>query len=167
MRRASSEAAPVDADAHRLAVADRRLDHGGELLVALGALADVARVDAVLGERARALGELRQQLVAVVVEVADQRHVAAGGVQPRADRGHLRGRLRRVHRDAHQLRAGAPQLLDLARRRCGVGGVGIGHGLHHHRRAAADGDRAHHDAARRPARGHGYCSVKRATSTLT
>ena len=84
------EAAPVDADAHRLAVADRALDHGGELLVALRAAADVAGIDAVLGERLRAIRILRQQLVAVVVEVADQRHVAAARVEPLADARDLR-----------------------------------------------------------------------------
>ena len=45
------EAAPVDADAHRLVVAHRRLDHLRELAVVLVALADVARVDAVLRQR--------------------------------------------------------------------------------------------------------------------
>ena len=49
------EAAPVDADAHRLVVAQRAFDQRGELLVALRALADVAGVDAVLGERPRAV----------------------------------------------------------------------------------------------------------------
>ena len=47
------EAAPVDADAHRLVVARRRLDHLRELAVVLVALADVARVDAVLRQRLR------------------------------------------------------------------------------------------------------------------
>ncbi len=64
------EAAPVDADAHRLAVLDRLLDQGRELVVALRAVADVARIDAVLVERDGALGNLGQQLVAVEVEVA-------------------------------------------------------------------------------------------------
>ena len=140
------EAAPVDADAHRLVVAQRALDQRGELLVALRALADVAGIDAVLGQRARAVGILRQQLVAVVVKVADQRHAAARRVQAPADFRHLRGGLRRVDGDAHQLRAGARERFDLARGGGRVLGVGVGHRLHHHRRAAAnayatDGDR--------------------------
>ena len=68
------EAAPVDADAHRLAVAAGDLDHLGELRVALAAAADVAGVDAVLCQRFGA-GRVRpQQLVAVEMEVADDRH---------------------------------------------------------------------------------------------
>jgi hypothetical protein len=42
------EATPVDADAHRLAVATGKFDHGRELIVALGATPDIARVDAEL-----------------------------------------------------------------------------------------------------------------------
>ena len=48
------ERAPVHADAHRLVVLDGDLDDRAEVLVAPLA-ADVARVDAVLGERARAV----------------------------------------------------------------------------------------------------------------
>ncbi len=49
------EAAPVDADAHRLAVLERLLDHRRELRVALAALAHVAGIDPQLGERAGAV----------------------------------------------------------------------------------------------------------------
>ena len=45
------ERAPVDADAHRLAVAERQLDQRRELRVALLAEADVAGIDAVFVER--------------------------------------------------------------------------------------------------------------------
>ena len=47
------EAAPVDADAHRLVVAAGHFDHLRELLVAFCALADIARIDAELGQRLR------------------------------------------------------------------------------------------------------------------
>ncbi len=47
------EAAPVDADAHRLAVAHRDLDDLGELPVALVLEADIAGIDAVFGEAQR------------------------------------------------------------------------------------------------------------------
>ena len=73
------ERAPVDADAHRLAVRDRHLDHAAEVVVVLRAGADVAGVDAVLVQRPRALGVLGQQQVAVVVEVAHDRHAHARG----------------------------------------------------------------------------------------
>src|SRR5690606_15050970 len=66
---------PVGADAYRLAVRDGLLDDRGELAFLLLAEADVARVDAVLGQR---LGTGRlgfEQLVAVVVEIANDRHL--------------------------------------------------------------------------------------------
>ena len=88
------EAAPVDADAHRLVPAHRRLDHLAELPVALVALADVAGIDAVLGQRLGAGRVVGQQPVAVVVEVADQRHVDAHAIELLADVGHLRPRPR-------------------------------------------------------------------------
>ena len=69
--------------------ADGRFDHLAELPVALVALADVAGVDAVLGQRLRAVGKLGEQAVAVVVEVAHQRHVDAHAVELLADVGHL------------------------------------------------------------------------------
>ena len=78
------ERAPVDADADRLVPFHRDADDRLEVLVvALGA--DVARVDAVLGEIARRFGILDQQLVAVVVEVADHRHADAQVVELAAD----------------------------------------------------------------------------------
>src|SRR6185503_20894316 len=150
---------------------DGALDHGGELLVAPGAAADVAGVDAVLGERLRARRVLREQLVPVEMEVADQRHAAADRVEPIADAGHGRRRLGRVHGDAHQLRAGARQLLDLARGGLRVLGVGIGHRLHDDRRAAADGYASHPDLTRNAAvnatrRGVAHGRVKRAMASL-
>ncbi len=111
------EAAPVDADAHRLAVRDRHLDDGAEVLVApLGA--DVAGVDAILGERRRALGILGEQQMAVVVEVADDRDV---DLLDDARDGRGRGLV--VDRHPHELAAGLVQGADLRhrggrRRRC-------------------------------------------------
>ena len=55
-----------------------------------------------------------EQRVAVVVEIAHQRHVDAHAVELLADVGHLLGRLGRVDRDAHQLGASLGQLDDLA-----------------------------------------------------
>ena len=51
------ERAAVDADAHRFVAINRHLADGRELLVAARAGPNVARVDAVLVERARAVGE--------------------------------------------------------------------------------------------------------------
>ena len=75
------ERAPVDADADRLALLDRDADDGLEVLVVpLGA--HVAGVDAVLVEGRRHGRVLGQQLVPVVVEVADDRHPDAQPAQP-------------------------------------------------------------------------------------
>ena len=123
------EAAPVDADAHRAVVFQRDLDHGLELPVALLAEADIARIDAVLGQRLGTGGMVGEQAVAVIVEVADQRHVAAGRIQPLADRRHRRGRGGRVDGDAHDLGAGVGQRPHLVRRGAGVRRIGIGHRL--------------------------------------
>ena len=98
------ERAPVDADADRLVVVDGDLDDRREVLV-VALRADVARVDPVLGERRRHLRVLDQQLVAVVVEVADDRDVDAEAADL-AD--HLRDGRRggvRVDRDPDELRA--------------------------------------------------------------
>src|SRR5690606_38470305 len=56
------EAAPVDADAHRLVVPAGDFDHLREVIVAPLAAAHVARIDAVLGKRLGAIGKLREQL---------------------------------------------------------------------------------------------------------
>src|SRR6185295_15100835 len=79
------ERAAVDADPHRLAVVDGDLADRRELLVAAAAGADVAGIDAVLVEGAGAVRILRQQQVAVVVEVADERRHAAGVDHPLPD----------------------------------------------------------------------------------
>jgi hypothetical protein len=57
-----------------LVQARRHFDHLRELAVLLVALAHVAGVDAVLAERLGHGRMVGQQAVAVVVEVADQRH---------------------------------------------------------------------------------------------
>ena len=142
------ETAPVDADAHRFPVRDRDLDQGRELGVALAAFADVARIDPVLRERGRAAGVLRQQLVPVEMEVADQRDAAADVIEPPADLGHRRGGLRRIDRHADELRPGPGERGDLGHRRLDVRCIRVGHRLHDDRGAAADYDAADIDAAR-------------------
>jgi hypothetical protein len=72
-------------------------------------------------------------------------------------------RLRRlvaIDGDAHQLRAGAPELRHLPHGRLDVGCVGIGHRLHHDRRAAADADPADIDANRLLAFGNAHRGLK-------
>jgi hypothetical protein len=136
------QAAPVDADAHRLAVSRGGLDQGGELLVLLGAAPHVARVDAQLGQRLGAFRHGLDEAVAVEMEVADQGRVAAQGIQLFADHRDGAGGFLGVDGEPHQFRTGLPEGVHLGHGAGDVGGIGVGHGLHHHRRAAADGHMA-------------------------
>ena len=150
------ERAPIGADADGLVVLDRQFDDRGELPVLLFLEADIARIDAILGERLAAGGMIGQELVADVMEIADQRNRNALFSEPFPNmRDGARG-LVAVDGDAHQFRARPRQRRDLRDRRVDVGGVGVGHGLHDNRRAAADrhGARAgpDDDAARAMAR---------------
>ena len=81
-----------------------------------------------------------KELVADIVEVADDRHVDAHAQQPLLDVRHGGGGFVAVDGDAHHFRAGARQRRDLRTVACDIGGVGIGHRLHDDRCAAADGD---------------------------
>ena len=155
------ERAPVDPDPDRDPVVIGDADDRREVLVvALGA--DVARVDPVLGERGGHLRVLGEELVPVVVEVTDDRHVDA---QTTDLADHLgdggRGRLR-VDRHAHELRARVGQTRDLDRRPVRIGRVGVGHRLDDDRVRRPDQHAADVDADGRPAtrpeavgRGHG------------
>ena len=139
------ERTPIGADPHRLVVLLRHLDDVGELAVALGLEADIAGIDAVFVERLGAGRMVGQQLVADVMEVADQRRGDAALAQVVADMRHGGGGLVAIHGDAHQFRAGARQRRNLRDGALDIGGVGVGHRLHDDRRAAADGDIADHD----------------------
>ena len=97
------KAAPVHANAHGLVVARSDLNHLRELAVFFLALADVARVDAVLGERLGTGGKVTQQAVAVVVKVAHQGHGDAHAVKLLTDVGHGLCGLGGVDGDAYQL----------------------------------------------------------------
>ena len=121
------EASPIDADADGFAVAKREVDDRRELLVALVLEPDIAGIDTVFGERLGAGRMLGKQRVAIIVEVADERHVDATRIQPLADMGHRCGGLGAVHGDAHELRARAGERGQLRHRRLDIGGVGIGH----------------------------------------
>ena len=83
-------------------------------------------------------GMFRQQDVAVVMEIADERRGDARIEHALLDRRHRRCRLRQIHRDAHELGAGLRELDALPRRRVDVGRVGVRHRLDGNRSAAAD-----------------------------
>ncbi len=138
----------VDADADRFPMVHRDLANGGELFVPARAVAHVARIDAVFVQSFGALGNLSQEQVAVVVEVADERSLNPGIEHAPLDGGYGLGGLRHVHRDADHLRARLRQLDTLRRRREDVRRVRVGHGLHHHGRASAYRDAPHPHAGR-------------------
>ena len=127
------ERSPVDADAHRLAVFDGRLDHGAEVIVVLLADVDVAGIDAVFRQRAGACGILLEQQMAVVMEVADDRHAHAEHVERVDDLRHGGGRGVGIHGDAYEFGTGAGERHDLIDGGSDVGGIRVGHGLDHDR----------------------------------
>ena len=139
------ERAPIGADAHRLVVLVGDLDDVGELGVALVLEADIAGIDAVFVERFGAGRIFGEQLVADVMEIADQGRGDAALAQAVADMRHGGGGFLAVDRDAHHFGAGARERGDLGDGAVDIGGVGVGHRLHDDRRAAADGDIADHD----------------------
>ena len=132
------EAAPIDADADRLAPLQRHLNDGRKLRIALVLEADVAGIDPILVERLRAGRIFRQQLVADIVEISHDRHLDAHAVQLFADVRHgLRG-LVPVNRNAHQLGTRARQCRDLPHSAVDIGRIGIGHRLDNDRVLSAN-----------------------------
>jgi hypothetical protein len=95
------------------------------------------------------------------MEIADQGHMDTHAVQLLADVGHRPRRFVVVDRDAHQLRAGDGQFLDLNRGANGIGGIGVGHGLQAHRRVTTDRHvvvtPGHHTLARLARASAGQC----------
>ena len=158
------QAAPVDPDADRAVVFQRDLDHGRELGVALGAEADIAGVDPVLGERLGAGRVLGQQLVADIVEIADQRDVDAQPVERVPDARHRGGGLGAVDGDADDLRSRAGERRHLGHGAVYVGGVGVGHRLDDDRTVAADRHGSHGYGNRPAARRRRVCSGHRQAS---
>ena len=136
----SCRGSPVDADADRLVVPARHFNHFGELRVALGAAADIARIDAVLRQCGGATGIFAQQLVAVEMEVPDERDTDAQLIQPFPDRRHRGGGFRRVHGEAHQFGTGTRQVPHLFNGTGDIGRVRIGHGLDDDGIGTADAD---------------------------
>ncbi len=132
------ERSPVHADAHRLLILHRDFDHGAEVGVAGLSNAGVAGIDAVLGQIARALGIFRQQNVTVVVEVADDGDADALLIELFDDVGNGGGSLVVVHGDAYQFGTGAGEGCYLLDGRRNIGGIGIGHRLHHNWCIGAD-----------------------------
>src|SRR5712664_3445133 len=100
------ERTPIGTDADGLAVFQRHLDDVGELAVALVLEADIAGIDAVFVERLGAGRMIGEQLVADVMEIADQGRGDAALAQFVADMRHRRCGLVAIHRDPHHLGTG-------------------------------------------------------------
>ena len=79
--------APIHADPHRFLVFHGNPDNGLEIVIPAGR-ADVARVDAVLGQRPGSIRVLGQEDVSVVVEVAYDGYMAGHHLQTFHDTGH-------------------------------------------------------------------------------
>ena len=150
------QGAAVHADPHGAPDVPRDGADRRELLVALSAAPDVPGVDPILVEGLGHLGVFRQEDVAVVVEVADERDVAACGQEAPLDFGNRPRGLVDVHGHAHEVRARLRELEGLRHGAVDVGRVRVRHGLDDDGRSAPDPDRpdAHTDRpvarARRP-----------------
>ena len=112
-------------------------------------------IDPVLVERGRALRVAGQEQVTVVVEVADQRRLAAGVQHPPLDLGDCSGGLGHVDGDSHELGPRFGELDALAGRCFGIGRIRHRHRLDRNGRASADlqVSDAHADGAMQP---HGF-----------
>ena len=132
------ERSPVHADPDRLLILHRDFNHGAEVVVVLASYADVAGIDAVLGQAFGAAGILGEQEMSVVVEVADDGDADALLVETLDDVGDGFGGVVIVDGDSHHFAARFRQGGYLLDRAGDVGGVGIGHRLHHNWCSAAD-----------------------------
>ena len=141
------QTSPIDADAHRLAVAACRFDHCRELVIALRPATNVTGIDAVLVEDLRAIRILRQQFVAIEMKITDERYAATVAFEQVADFGHGRGRFRAIDRDAHELRTGLREISHLTGGGLHVRGISIGHRLHNDRRASTHRNAGNADLA--------------------
>ena len=147
------EAAPVDADAHRLVVTAGELDHGGKLFVALRTAPDIARINTQLGQRLSARRMLCQQAVAVEMKITHQRCVHTHRGELVAYMRHGRGGLGGVNGHTHNLGTCACQRCGLGHCASDIGRIGVGHRLHHDRRAATNGNLTHAHTSTRATRG--------------
>jgi len=103
-------------------------------------MADVTRVDAELGQRARASLVLSEQLVSVEMKITDDGNLTIELGELLDDMRHRARGSVIVDGDADQFRAGIMQQFDLRHGRGDIGGIGIGHRLHHYGSAAAHAD---------------------------
>ena len=130
----------IDADTNRTARGTSSIDHR----VNLGPIADIARIDAQLGSTG--LNGTNGELM-VKVNIGDDRH---RGLSTDGTKALERGLGGNTH--THDIAARLRQRANLPKRCLGIGGISAGHGLNHHRRAAANLHAAHMHGARQLAR---------------
>ena len=118
-----------------------QLDDRAEILVPALAT-DISRIDAVLRQRARAIGILCQQQVSVVMKITDDGNTDSHIHKPRSDFGDGGCGFVVVHGNADQLRAGVRESGNLRSSPRRVGGIRVRHGLHDDRISGADGNGA-------------------------
>jgi hypothetical protein len=113
------------------------------MLVAARAHAHVAGIDPVLVQGTRALRVIGQQLVTVVMEVADNGDPATRVTHALDEFSYGPCGLARVDRNANEFGTRLTQRHHLGGGGLGVRRVGIRHGLHDDLRPAADGNMTH------------------------
>src|SRR5205085_12391447 len=97
------ETSPVHADAYRFAKTAGELNHRCELLIALGAAADIARVDTQFRQRLGTRRMLGEQPMTVEMKITDNRNLNALCRQPVANVGHGSRCFGCIYRNAYQL----------------------------------------------------------------
>ena len=130
----------IDADTNRTASGTRSIDHR----VNLCPITDIAGIDAQLGSTG--LNGTNGELM-VKVNIGDNRHRRLGTDGAETLKRGLGG-----HAYAHDIAASLRQRAYLRKRCLGIGGIGAGHGLDHHRCAATNLHAAHMHGARQLAR---------------
>ncbi len=103
---------------------------------------------------------LRQQAMAIKVKITDQRYRYAQNLQSFLDMRNGGGSIAVIDGNAHNFRSGTRQIRHLIDGAVDIGGIGIGHGLHHDwrvttHRNATDINRL---PVRVPRRGSGRCT---------
>ena len=130
----------VDTDANCAARSTRGIDDS----IDLGPIADITGIDAELG--GTGLHSANGQLV-VKVDIGNDWHRRLGTDGAETLKRGLGG-----HAHTHDIAASLRQRAHLRKRCLGISGIGAGHGLDHHRRAATDLHTAHMHGARQLAR---------------
>src|SRR6185369_5770846 len=125
------ERSPVHADANRLLVLDGALDHGAEVVVVFASDGNVSGIDPVLCQGLGAGRVLLEKDVAVVVEVADDGYLDSHHAEFFDHRVDRFSGVVVIDGDADELGTGEGEVGNLPDGRADVGGISVGHGLHH------------------------------------